>query len=114
MPVVNSSYTVIVNNGKVIQIADNSIDFEMRNINTDFNMNDATIAKEAATSDTVRQNIYTCIDNFTNIAPITIRQQDLRKFIDLNTGKKFIQVFTTYGYSGSTAIAGTQYDYEVE
>ena len=63
MPVVNSSYTVIVNNGKVI---------------------------------------------------ITIRQQDLRKFIDLNMGKKFIQVFTTYGYSGSTAIAGTQYDYEVE
>ena len=61
MPVVNSSYTVIVNNGKVIQIADNSIDFEMRNINTNFNMNDATIAKEAATSDTVRQNIYTCI-----------------------------------------------------
>ena len=109
MLVVNSSYTVIVNNGKVIQIADNSIDFEMRNIN-----NDATIAKEAATSDTVRQNIYTCIDNSTNIAPITIRQQDLRKFIDLNTGKKFIQVFTTYGYSGSTAIAGTQYDYEVE
>mgnify|MGYP001046421711 FL=1 len=63
MLVVNSSYTVIVNNGKVI---------------------------------------------------ITIRQQDLRKFIDLNTGKKFIQVFTTYGYFGSTAIAGTQYDYEVE
>lgn len=95
MPVVNSSYTVIVNNGKVIQIADNSIDFEMRNINTDFNMNDATIAKEAATSDTVRQNIYTCIDNFTNIAPITIRQQDLRKFIDLNTGKilfKYLQL----------------------
>lgn len=29
-------------------------------------------------------------------------------------GKKFIQVFTTYGYFGSTAIAGTQYDYEVE
>lgn len=114
MPVVNSSYTVIANNGKVIQIADNSIDFEMRNINTDFNMNDAKIAKEAATSDTVRQNIYTCIDNSTNIAPITIRQQDLRKFIDLNTGKKFIQVFTTYGYSGLTAIAGTQYDYEVE
>ena len=84
-----------MNNGKVIQIADNSIDFEMRNINTDFNMNDATIAKEAATSDTVRQNIYTCIDNFTNIAPITIRQQDLRKFIDLNTGKnlfKYLQL----------------------
>lgn len=58
-------------------------------------MNDATIAKEAATSDTVRQNIYTCIDNFTNIAPITIRQQDLRKFIDLNTGKnlfKYLQL----------------------
>lgn len=64
-------------------------------INTDFNMNDATIAKEAATSDTVRQNIYTCIDNSTNIAPITIRQQDLRKFIDLNTGKnlfKYLQL----------------------
>ena len=58
-------------------------------------MNDATIAKEAATSDTVRQNIYTCIDNSTNIAPITIRQQDLRKFIDLNTGKnlfKYLQL----------------------
>lgn len=44
MPVVNSSYTVIVNNGKVI---------------------------------------------------ITIRQQDLRKFIDLNTGKnlfKYLQL----------------------
>ena len=64
-------------------------------INTDFNMNDATIAKEAATSDTVRQNIYTCIDNSTNIAPITIRQQDLRKFIDLNPGKnlfKYLQL----------------------
>ena len=61
MLVVNSSYTVIVNNGKVI-----------------------------------------------------ITTTGFTKIYRFEYGKKFIQVFTTYGYSGSIAIVGTQYDYEVE
>lgn len=111
----NSSYTVIVNKGEVVQVADNSIELNHDNIDYKFDNyeNQEMIAKEIGTSMTYKQNNINCISNFENIAPITIRKQRTRKYIDLEENKKYIQVETEYSYKGSEEIGANCYEYEI-
>ena len=110
----NSAYTVIVNDGKVVQFADNSVVPNKDNVDIDFSKSNDDIAKSNATINLKRDNINECISNNTNIIPITIRNQETRKYIDLNTGRKYIKVFTTYGYEGSESTIAKEYDYELK
>ncbi|MCI9177264.1 MAG: hypothetical protein HFJ28_01475 [Clostridia bacterium] len=109
----NSAYTVIVNYGKVVQIADNSIKVDKEKLDTNFKTSKENIAKEVGKSDAIKSNIKENINNISEITPVEIKKQETRKYIDLNTKKKYLQVFTTYSYENEEAIAENVTNYEI-
>ena len=111
----NSGYTVMVNNGKVVQIADNFIPISEEELDTNFEnyAQKANIAKEIGKSYTNKFNNENCINNCETITPISIRNQETRKFIDLKNNKKYIQVSTVYSYKNDNATAVNGFKYEI-
>ena len=110
----NSSYTVIVNNGKVVQIADNTVPVDD---DLDINFEDYYIqenwAKLIGVSYTNKLNNESCINSMKNIEPISIRGQKTRKYFNLNKKEKYIQVETKYGYKNSESVAINYYEYKL-
>lgn len=111
----NSGYTVIVNNRKVVQIADNSIPIDEKKLDINFEnyAQKEDIAKEIGKSYTNKFNNENCINNYASIVPISIKEQETRKYIDLKNNKKYIQVSTIYSYKDESATAVNCYKYEI-
>lgn len=110
----NSSYTAIVNEGKVVQISNNSVTVPS-NIDTDFENygREENIAKSIGISNTNKSNNIKCINNMESITPILIKEQQTRKYIDLIKNEKYIQVETTYSYKDSKSVAVNYYEYKI-
>ena len=105
----------MVNNGKVVQIADNFIPISEEELDKNFEnyAQKANIVKEIGKSYTNKFNNENCINNCETITPISIRNQETRKFIDLKNNKKYIQVSTVYSYKNDNATAVNGFKYEI-
>ncbi len=112
----NSSYTVIVYNGKVEQIADNSIatnNIDSRKLNISDERQKTDIAKFLAKTNLIINNINENLTLDGNINTIEIKKQSTEKIFDINKNKTYIRIYTEYGYKGDNASAVTCYDYEI-
>lgn len=103
----NSSYTVVVKNGYVTQVADNSIsnntmmykESTIKKLN-DLKVEDLNKIKCTAGKQITEKNTE-------------IREQQTRLYWDLKTNKKYIQVDTQYGFENSEAYSAYSYLYEI-
>lgn len=109
----NSAYTVIVDNGKAVQLADNTVEFSKEKLDTEFDESKNWVAKKFAESQTNKENVINCIRNMTTIEPVKIIEQKTMKYIDLKTQKKYIKVYTTYSYINSESKAMIESSYEI-
>lgn len=109
----DSAYTIIVNNNKVVQIANNTVDFDELKLDKNFEGVNVNVAKEVATSKVYEKSIKECIDNNEKLVPIEIKKQNIQKYINLKNGKKYIRVLTTYGSEETETIAVSGFDYEI-
>lgn len=103
----NSGYTVVVKNGYVTQIADNSIS------------NNTMVYKES----TIKKLNDLKVEDLNKIKCIAgkqiteknteIREQQTRLYWDLKTNQKYIQIDTQYGFENSEACSAYSYLYEI-
>lgn len=109
----NSSYTVVVKNGYVTQIADNSVS------NSNSISNNSMASKESNIEKISDLKVADLI-KIKNIAKKQITEKDTeikgqktRLYWDLKSNKKYVQVDTQYGFKNSEAYSEFSYLYEI-
>lgn len=111
----NSGYTLVVKDNFVKQIADNTIRKEENDItfmNKEIEINEEIIneAKDLAKIEILNKNENAVLREKSDIE---VREQTTTLYEDLNSNKKYIQVFTAWGYVGSQERACEEYMYEL-